>query len=273
MFSIIREILARRNLISELVIKDLKVRYSRAILGFLWVFLSPLFTVAIYYVVFSVILQVKIKEAPYLLYLMSAVFSWRFFADSLMSSVNSLINNKNLIKESNFPHYFIPLSIVLANGIIFLPSLAILIVTSLFYLKGLPIFILLLPIILAIHLMVTMGLSLVVSIINLKWRDIRYTLEAALHILFYLTPVFYSLYLVKGSFPRFWFNMYIHNPLVGILSLYRSAILKGFYPLIKEEIGLSSLVVAPLGFAVIILLLSFYFYKKNKNSINDYLSY
>ena len=193
MASIIQEILARRNLIIELVIKDLRTRYLRPVLGFFWVLLSPLLTVAIFYVVFSIILQVKISEAPFLLYLMTAVFSWRFFQDSLMCSVTSLIDNKNLIRESNFPHYFIPLSIVLANIIIFLPSLCILIVAALLILKKLPIFILLLPIILGVHLMATIGLSLLVSILYLKWRDTKYILEAVLQVIFYSTPVFYSI--------------------------------------------------------------------------------
>lgn len=273
MLSVIREVLVRRTLIAELVIKDLKIRYSRPVLGFLWAFLSPLLIVAIFYLVFSIILQVKTKEAPFLLYLMSAIFSWRFFQDSLVSSTTSFIDNKNLIRESKFPHYLIPLSIVLANGINFLPSLGILIIVSLFILKGLPAFIVLLPIIFAIHLIITMGMSLVFSILYVKWRDTKYILEAVLMVLFYLTPAFYSIYLVKDSFPPLLFNVYIYNPFVGVLNLYRFAILKGFYPLIKEDMGLLSLVIMPTGFAIAILLLGFYFYKKNKDSINDYLSY
>jgi ABC-type polysaccharide/polyol phosphate export permease len=270
---IIEEILVRRNLIRELVVKDLKIRYSRPILGFFWAFLSPLLIVGIFYLVFSSFLQVKTKESPFLLYLMSGVFSWKFFQDSLMSSVTSLIDNKNLIKESKFPHYLIPLSIVLANSINFLPSLAILIITALFVLKGLPVFIILLPIILAIHLIIIVGMSIIFSIIYVKWRDTRYILEAVLLVLFYLTPVFYSIYLVKDSLPSIWFSVYIYNPFVGILNLYRFAILKGFYSFIKGDIGLLSLIIFPAGFAIALLLFSLHFYKQNKNSINDYLAY
>lgn len=120
MITIIQELFAKRNLIQELVIKDLKIRYSRPLLGFLWAFLSPFLTVAVFYVVFCVILKVEITEAPFVFYLMSAIFPWRFFQDSLMCSTTSLVDNKNLIRESNFPHYLIPLSIVFTNLIIFL---------------------------------------------------------------------------------------------------------------------------------------------------------
>jgi len=270
---ILQEIYSKRYLIRELVVKDLKIRYSRPLLGFLWAFLSPMLIVLIFYLVFSLFLQVRIKEAPFLLYLMTGVFSWRFFQDSLISSTTSLIDNKNLIRESSFPYYFIPLSIVFANGIIFLPCLGILIVTSLFYLRGLPLYIVLLPIVLAIHLTLAIGMSLIFSILYVKWRDIKYILEALLPILFYLTPAFYSIYLVKDRFAHLLFSVYMSNPFVGILNLYRLAILKGFYPLIKEDISLLSLVIVASSFAVILLLLGFYFYKKNKNTINDYLSY
>lgn len=269
----IEEVFVRRNLVRELILKDLKLRYSRPVLGFLWAFLSPLLTVAIFYVVFSIIFQVKIKEAPFVLYLMSAVFPWRFFQDSLMCSVTSLIDNKNLIRESKFPHYLIPLSIVLANGIIFLPSLGILIITALFYLKGLPLFIILLPVVLGIHLLVTIGSSLIFSILYVKWRDIRYILEAVLTVLFYLTPAFYSLQLVKNSFSHLLFKAYIYNPFTAILILYRVTLIKGFYSFIQQDIGLIAPIVISIVFAFLILLSGFYLYRKNKDSINDYLSY
>jgi len=273
MFNIIKEISLRRNLLRELVVKDLKVRYRRPILGFFWAFLTPVLIAVVFYIVFSIILKVKTPEAPFSLYLMSAVFSWRFFQDSLMSSASSLVDNKNLARESGFAHYLIPLSVVLANAINFLPSLAALMITALFILKGLPVFILFLPVILAVHLIIAAGLSLIFSILYVKWRDTKYILEAILMGLFYLTPTFYSIDLVKSSFSPWIFYLYILNPFVGILGLYRSTFIKGFFPVIKGEIGLLSLVVIPAAFAIVLLLASFYFYKRNKNNINDYLSY
>lgn len=273
MLCFLKEISERKNLIAQLVIKDLKVRYSRPVLGFFWVFLLPLFTVGIFYLIFSVLLKIKIKEAPFILYLMSAVFPWKFFQDSVMCSATCLIDNKNLVREAQFPHYFIPVSIVLANLINSLPSFAILIISSLILLKGLSSYIVYLPFVLGIHVIVTIGLSLWASIIYVRWRDIRYVLEAVLLMLFYSTPIFYSIFLVKESFPSLWFTVYINNPFVGILNLYRVTIFKGFYNLIRQDIRFFSLVVVPAGFAVIVLLLGLYLYKKNKGIINDYLSY
>lgn len=273
MISFIREILGKRDLIRELVIKDLKLRYSRPGLGFLWALISPLLTVAVFYVIFALLLRVEIKEAPFILYLMSAIFPWRFFSDSLMSSATCLIDNKNLIKESGFKHYLIPLSIVLANGINFLPSLAILVIMAAILLKGLTVFILLLPLVLAAHFIVAAGIALAVSVLYVKCRDVRHILEAGLQVLFYSTPVFYSLRLIKDSFGPFWFGIYANNPFVGILNLYRLSILKPFYPSLKGELTMLNLALAPLLLAGVSLLSGLYIYIKNKNSINDYLSY
>ena len=174
----LKEIFTNRFLIKELVVRDLKVRYSRPALGFLWAFLSPFLTVVIFYFVFSVILRVHIQEAPFVLYLISGVFSWRFFQDSLMGSVTSLVDNKNMIREANFAHYLMPLSIVLANGINFLPSLVLMIISSSLVLRGLPLFIGWLPVVLAVHLVLTTGLAVFFSLLYVKWRDVKYLLEA-----------------------------------------------------------------------------------------------
>jgi len=269
----IKEIIIRRNLIRELVLKNLKIRYSKSLLGFLWAFLSPFLIVLIFYLVFSLILNVKTEEAPFILYLMSGVFTWRFFQDSLMCSMTSLVDNKNLIRESNFPHYLIPLSIVLANAIVFLPSLFILLIASLVSLKGLPIFVLFLPFILVIHLVISIGLSIIFSVLYVKWRDIKYILEVVLLLLFYLTPAFYSIRLVKSSFPPPLFMLYLYDPFVCILNLYRISILKGFYVVVKNEMGIISMFFITVGVAIAVLGLVYHLYRKNKNSINDYLSY
>lgn len=261
------------NLIRELVIKDLKIRYSRPMLGFLWAFLSPFLMVMIFYFVFGTLLKVKTEDVPFFLYLMSGVFPWIFFQESITRSITSLVDNKNLIKESRFPHYLVPVSITFATFVNFLPSLFILIVCSLFILKGTSGLIGLLPFILAAHFLITIGLSVIVSILYVRWRDLKYFLDAILMLLFYLTPTCYSLSVVRGSFSSILFKIYLYNPLVGILTLYRIALFKGFIKGAGAYPGLFSVLATQIIFAIIIFIAAFYLYKRNKNSINDYLSY
>ena len=272
MITIIKEIFIRKNLIKELVLKDLKLRYRRPLLGSFWSFLLPLAAVFIFYLVFSIFLKARTEEAPYVLYLMAAIFPWRFFNDSIVCSATCLIDNKNLIRESNFPYYFLPLSIVLANMINFLPSLVILIFTAFFVLKGLPLLIILLPLVLAIQLFLTIGLSIIFSMLYVKYRDLKYILEITLTIFFYLTPIFYSIYLVKNSLSPFLFKTYLYNPLTGILIFYRSVILKGFYIFINKEVGWLPSIVSVVCFSLAVLFLGFYSYLRFKNKVYDYLA-
>jgi len=261
------------NLIRELVLKDLKIRYSRPAIGFLWAFLSPILTVAVFYIIFGLVLKVKTEETPFVLYLMSGVFPWMFFQDSIFKSVTSLMDNKNLIKESNFPHYLIPVSIVMTNAVIFLPSLFIVVLSSLFVLKGLPIFIILLPVVLIVHLVITMLLSVIFSILYVRWRDLKYMLEAIFLLLFYLTPVFYPVSLLKGLFSDMLYKVYIYNPLVGILILYRATLLKGFSGLVRSYAGFLPIIFALMIFVITISVTAVYLYRKNRSVINEYLVY
>jgi len=261
------------NLVRELALKDLKIRYSRPALGFFWAFLSPALTVGIFYVMFSLVLKVKTEEAPFVLYLMSGVFPWVFFQDSIFKSITSLVDNKNLIKESGFPSYLIPVSIVAANSVTFFPSLLIVVSASLFILKGLPIFIILLPVVFMAHLAVTMLLSIILSILYVRWRDLKYGLEALFLLLFYMTPIFYSVSLIRGLFPEFLYKAYIRNPLVSIVDLYRISLLKGFSEKIKGYTGLLPIGITIVIFIALISLAAVYLYRKNKGVINDYLAY
>ena len=259
-------------MIRELVVKDLKLRYGRPFLGAFWAFLSPLAMVFIFYLVFSVFLKAKTEEAPYVLYLMTAIFPWRFFNDAIICSASSLMDNKNLIRESNFPYYFLPLSIVLANLINFLPSLAVIIFTAFFMLKGLPLLIILLPLVLLAHLLLTIGLAIIFSMFYVKYRDLKYILEIVLTILFYLTPIFYSISLVKDSLGPILFKVYLYNPLTGILIFYRSVILKDFYAFVGKDLGLLTSITLVVGFSLAALFLGFYCYLRLKNKVHDYFS-
>jgi ABC-type polysaccharide/polyol phosphate export permease len=269
----LKEILSKKDLVRELVLKNLKVRYSGSSLGFFWVLLSPLLVVLIFYLVFSLFLRVTTEEAPFILYLMSGIFTWRFFQDSLLACTTSLPENKNLIREASLPHYLLPLSLILVNAVEFFPSLLILLIASFLLLQGLPSWLWLLPFALLTHLGIIIGLSVIFSVLYVRWRDIKYILDVFLLLFFYLTPAFYSIFLVKKSFPPFLFKLYLFNPLVCVLSLYRISLLKGFYPAVRGELPLLWVSLISLASALATLGFAFYYYRRSKNKINDYLSY
>lgn len=273
MINLIKGMIANRDLISELVSKDLKVRYSSVALGFIWALLAPLFMAGVIFLVFSLFLKVEIKEAPFMIYLMSAVFTWRFFQEGLTSAATSLVDNKNLLKDSTLPHYCIPVSVVLAQAINFLPALIIFVIFSGVVLRGFSAFLVFLPVVFLIQLTMTLGLAVALAVWYVKWRDVKYILESVLLLLFYAIPVFYSLDLVKNSLKPGLFQAYISDPLVGILCLYRITTIKGYYAAITGSAGFWFLAVIPLVFSLFSLAAAGSIYGRNKDQINDYLNY
>ena len=268
-----KNIIQNKSLLIELIKKDIKIRYRRLSLGFFWTFLSPFLMVVIFYVIFHLFLQVKIVEAPFLAYLMSAVFTWRFFQDSCMGATTCLLDNKNLLKEAPFPHYFIPLSIVLSNMIIFFPSLILVVLCAWISTGALPIFLWILPFVVIIHLFITAALCVILSIIYVYWRDLKYALESLLTFLFYLTPFFYSLTLVKDSSSPVLFRLYLCNPLVEILNGYRIALFPNFKLALENSAGWGMIIGIPISTMIILWVIALGLYRKNKRHINDMLSY
>ena len=124
-----------------------------------------------------------------------------------------------------------------------------------------------------IHIAITAGLSIICSVLYVRWRDLKYVLDVALLLLVNLTPVFYSIHFVKNTFNGFFYGAYLADPFVGMLTMYRCIFFKGFYADVRTDMAAASWLVPPLIFAVLILPLGFYVYRRHKDTINDYLSY
>jgi ABC-2 type transport system permease protein len=204
---------------------------------------------------------------------MSAVFSWKIFQDSLMGAVTSIVDNRNLIKESKFPQYIIPVSVVLSNFINNLPPIMLLFVFSQAILRKIPVFAFMLPLVIVNQVIFTASLAVIFSLLYVKYRDIKYIVELLLMLFFYLTPVFYSLSLVEGILNSNLYLAYICNPLVGILSQYRSVFINGYLEFILLHAGFLSLIIIPVASTVVCLLVCICLFRKVKDEINDYLSY
>lgn len=263
---------ARGNLLRELVIRDLKVRYASPFLGFLWAFLYPFAQALILYFIFAVLFRVPLGETDYLLYLLTGVFSWRFFQESITVSTTSLVDNRFLLKESGFEQYLIPVSVVLAQAVIFVPSLLVIIACALVILHGLPACVLALPAVVGLHVALTMSLAVVVSVLYARWRDIRYLVDILLLALFYLSPVFYSVSYIRDRAAPDLFIAYIANPCAGVLYLYRCALLKGFSapdtPAPVAAVSVSSCIV----FTLLCALWASVLYRRTRASLTDYLT-
>lgn len=234
----LRRLWASRGLLLTLVKRDIKVKYKESFLGFFWSFAKPLFLMAILGFVFGYLIEIKISNTrvAYPIHLIVSLVPWIFFLNGLNDSLFSLVNNGNLIKKVRVETEVFPLSAILSNGIHFLISMVVLIAAVWSYgiWKGYGLLfdypIVLLPIAIGIQLILMIGIGLLISSLNVVFRDIASIFEVFMNALFYATPIIYD-FTFFSSFiednPRWaWIKwIYILNPMVGITAAYRRALI------------------------------------------------
>jgi ABC-2 type transport system permease protein len=224
MWQLIREVRKNRELIWALAIKELRVRYKRSALGFLWALLNPLLMMLILSMVFSTIMQGSIKSYP--IFLISALLPWTFFSQSLSYAVDSIVLNGDLLKKVYVAKSVFPIAAVLSNIINFFLSLVPLILLLVifrfpFHPTWFYLFVPLLSLILF-----TLGCSFFFAMANVFFRDMAHILQVLLSAWFYLCPIIYSLDFVPARY-RTLFRL---NPMVYPLNGFRLAIYYGLLP-------------------------------------------
>jgi lipopolysaccharide transport system permease protein len=183
-----------RSLIQSLVARELKARYRGSVLGFFWSFINPLLLLLVYSFVFSVVLINRSKTQPYAIFLFCGILPWTWFSSSVLEASNVLISGGNLIKKVLFPAEVLPFVTVLANMVHFLLGLPILFLFMAIYgvrpdLAGLLWF----PVALLVQLILTLGLSLIVSSLTVHFRDIKDILGNLMTFWFFATPIIYDM--------------------------------------------------------------------------------
>lgn len=224
MLTIIKDIYQYREMLKSLVSKDLRTRYKGSILGFFWTFLNPLLMLTVYTVLFSTIMRMGINN--YAMFLFVALLPWLFFANTLQGSTMIIIANAGLVKKIYFPVEVLPLSIVLGNLFNYLLSLLIMIPALYFFKIPLTWAVIYFPLILLIQLIFTLALTLLLSALNVYFRDIEHVISIFLMAWFYLTPVIYPVSLV----PKNYLNLFYLNPLSSIILAYRDIFFYGKTP-------------------------------------------
>lgn len=197
--------------------KEIKARYKRAVFGFLWVFINPIFQM----LVMGVILSFFINIPDYFLFLFTGLLPWSFFSQSLGKATPCFIQERSLLQKAKFPKESIPVSILLSNFIHLVFSLAILIVFLIIAHRLLfPEILLVIPALFWLFTF-TLGLSLLTATLQVSFRDINFFVQSLLLLWFYATPILYSLSLV----PKRLELIFLLNPLTSIFELFRYAVL------------------------------------------------
>ncbi len=218
MLELLHQAYRYRKLIWLLAVKELKIRYNRSILGFVWALLHPLLLGAVLTLVFSYILRFGIEQYP--IFLLSVLFPWTFFSQSLAYATESIVGNGTLLKKVCIPQVLFPLAAVLANLINFVLSLLPL--ALLLWIVGFPFHWtwIYLPIPLVSLLLFTLGCGLVLASANVYFRDVSHIVQILLAAWFYFSPIIYDLRFID---PRFHL-IFRFNPLLYIFNGFRLAI-------------------------------------------------
>lgn len=223
-----RQIWHYRELLFSLVVKELKLRYRYTVLGFGWAFLSPLLFGLTLWFILGHVFQPDIPRYP--LFLLSGLFPWFFFQSTLTESTGAILYHSNLIKHVQFPRVLLPIALVVSKLAHLLVSLGLFVLFV--QLSSHPInlkIVWLVPVLLVQSLLI-LGLGFAISALNCFFRDVRYLLEFFLILLFYGSPILYSMENLEGLGGSFAMRLYRTNPLIGIFSAYQNILVYGKPP-------------------------------------------
>ncbi len=250
------------RLFSELLFlmteKELRTRYKYTFFGFLWLVLNPVLQMILIGFVFSFFIKSPIENYYY--YLFIGLLIWNFFSLSLSKTTPSIVWERNLIKKSYFPRAVIPLSIILSNLVHLLIAFVLFTISILFLLT--PTISGVIYILLAFILLIlfTVGISLLTSALNVRYRDVNFIVQAILIMWFYATPIIYDLSMIPSNFYWIW----KFNPMTSILQLLQH----GFLNMQLPEFGV-------LSFNIVIIftifLLGITAFNKESKNFDDWL--
>ena len=227
------ELIRYRNLIESLVIRDLKVRYKNSVLGFAWSLLNPLLMMGVFTFIFTVVFPSS-EGRGFPIFLLSGLLPWQCFSNSISNSTRSIVDNAHLIKKVYFPREVLPVASILSYLVNFFLALVVLFALfPLFRVRVTP-WVLLLPVIILIQLLFTLGLAFILATMNVFYRDVQHIMETLMLVWFFLTPVFYSLESMRPVFVGLRIDLrdliYILNPMASLVKAYRAVLYQGRAP-------------------------------------------
>ncbi|HEX5731490.1 MAG TPA: ABC transporter permease [Blastocatellia bacterium] len=211
---------AYRELLYFLTLRDVKVRYKQTALGAAWAIIQPLFTMLVFTLFFGRLAGVPSEGVPYSIFAYAGLLPWTFFSNAVTNSGNSLVASANLITKVYFPRIIIPGAAVLAGLVDFAIAFAIQALLMIYHGVEVTWNILMLPVLVLLTALLALGVGMLMSALNVKYRDIRYALPFVVQLWMFASPIIYPSSLV----PDRWRWVMSLNPLTGIIEGYRSAL-------------------------------------------------
>jgi lipopolysaccharide transport system permease protein len=236
-----RDLWAYRELFAILAWRDVAVRYKQTVIGVAWAVIRPFLTMVVFTVLFGRLFKLPSEaSAPYPLMVFAGLLPWFLFSTILSEASSSLLGNANLIGKVYFPRIIIPTSSACVALVDFGINLAMLFVLMIWYGFAPSWHIVLLPCFVALAMLASLGPALLITALNVKYRDFRYIIPFIIQFGLYVSPVGFSSAVVPAQW-RFWYSL---NPVVGVIDGFRWCLLGGESTLYAPGFLLSLVVVA-----------------------------
>lgn len=231
-----------RELLKTSISKDIRGKYKNSVLGIIWSFLNPLLQIAVYAIVFPLIMKSSLPN--YTVFLCCGLIPWNFFSAAISRTSFTMIENGNIIKKVYFPREILPISVTTSEAINFVISTIIILAFVLGYGMGISKFIIFYPIVLLVQYFLLIGISFIVSSVTVYFRDLQHFISIALQLLFYATPIVYAPDSIPVNFQ--WILQY--NPMTYIINAYRDIF---YYQQMPDFASLAMVLVGSIIFCVI----------------------
>jgi ABC-2 type transport system permease protein len=223
MTSRVRAILDRREVLRLLVVRDLKVKYEKSALGYLWTTLEPMLLACMYWFVFSQVLDVQIEN--YVLVIICGILPWLWFSGTVQQSTGSLAGQARLVTSTNLPREIWVLRLVLSKTVEYVLSLPVLVLFVLVTGVSTGPEIVWFPVAFLVQVVLLSGVALLLSAVAVVVPDVRRLIRVTMRVFFYTSPILYP----SGKVPEQYQWVYDLNPLVGIIESYRAAWFPQFF--------------------------------------------
>jgi lipopolysaccharide transport system permease protein len=257
-FEWIKEFWNYRELFFFFVWRDIKVKYKQTILGAMWAIIQPFCTMIVFTIFFGKFAKMPSEGVPYPVFSYSALVPWTYFSGAVSSSGNSLVTNKNLLTKVYFPRMAIPASSTLSGLLDFFIASVILFGIMIYY--GIPLSwkLLFWPVLVIPLIFLALGLGMIFSSLNVKYRDIKYTIPFIIQIFLFITPIIYPISILPEKYRIF----AAINPLTGVIETFRSLILP------NKETDIVLLIFS-VGVSILLLFVGMLFFRRTEKEFAD----
>jgi homopolymeric O-antigen transport system permease protein len=244
----LRKVIHSRDLLRELVSRDMKLRYKRSVLGIVWSLLNPLLQLLIFYFVFGILLPLSVPH--YVSFLFIGVLAWNWFQTSLVFATCAIVDNRELIRRPGFPIAILPTVTVSSHLVHFLIAIPILLICVVFDVGRITSAIAALPLVIALQFIWILSLAYFVATLHVRFRDTQYLLSVLLQLLFFLTPIFYDMTFI----PEPYRSLLSLNPMVHLVNAYRAILINGTWPdsVSLEILAGGSLLLLAIGYLIFV---------------------